>query len=194
MVFPAGILQPPFYDPKASLAVNMGAIGMVVGHELTHGFDDEGSQFAADGNLASWWEPGTRARFEEKTQCIADQYEKYEPIPGVHLNGKLTMGENIADNGGVKLAFEAYRSMRAGADLRLVADGFNEDQQFFLAVAQAWCTNQTEDVQRMRATVDPHSPPRFRVNGSLANQPAFWEAFSCEPGTTMRPANACSVW
>ena len=194
MVFPAGILQPPFYDPKASLAVNMGAIGMVVGHELTHGFDDEGSQFASDGNMENWWEPETRARFEAKTQCIEGQYEKYEPLPGVHLNGKLTMGENIADNGGVKLAFEAWVSMRAAAAERLVADTFTEEQQFFLAVAQSWCTNATEDALRLRAATDPHSPPRFRVNGSLSNQPAFWEAFSCEPGTKMRPADACSVW
>jgi len=194
MVFPAGILQPPFYDPRASLAVNMGAIGMVVGHELTHGFDDEGSQFAADGNLQSWWEPETRERFEQKTQCIVDQYGRYEPVPGVALNGKLTLGENIADNGGVKLAFDAFKAMRGTDDTRLVADGFSEEQQFFLAVAQAWCTNATEDVQRMLATVDPHSPPRFRVNGSLSNQPHFWEAFACEPGTKMRPADACAVW
>ncbi len=194
MVFPAGILQPPFYDPAASVAVNMGGMGMVVGHELTHGFDDEGSQYAADGNLHSWWEPATRERFEARTQCIGDQYAAYEPVPGVKLNGKLTMGENIADNGGVKFAFEAYRSMRKDAPERLVADGFNEDQQFFLAVAQAWCTNSTEEIQRMRAATDPHSPPRFRVNGALSNQPEFWKAFSCEPGSTMRPRNACAVW
>jgi len=194
MVFPAGILQPPFYNPKASLAVNMGGMGMVVGHELTHGFDDEGSKFAADGNLQSWWAPETREKFESRTQCLVDQYGSYEPLPGVRLNGKLTLGENIADLGGVKLAFEAYRAMRQSAPERLVADGYSEDQQFFLAVAQAWCTNTLEERARMLANVDPHSPPRFRVNGSLSNQPAFWEAFQCAEGTPMHPANACTVW
>lgn len=194
MVFPAGILQPPFYSPAASDAVNMGAMGMVVGHELTHGFDDEGSKFAGDGNLSKWWAEGTREKFEAKTQCLVDQYASYEPLPGVKLNGKLTLGENIADNGGVKLAFEAYRKMRKDAKEPLVADGFTEDQQFFLAVGQAWCTNAKDDVQRMMATVDPHSPPRFRVNGSLSNLPAFAEAFQCKPGSKMRPQNVCAVW
>jgi predicted metalloendopeptidase len=200
MVFPAGILQPPFYSPKATVAVNMGAMGMVVGHELTHGFDDEGSQFSAVGKLETWWEPATRERFEARTQCLADQYAAYEPLPDVKLNGKLTLGENIADNGGVKLAFEAYRAMRRDAREIYVAKGpkegqaFTEDQQFFLAVGQAWCTNAKEEVQRMRVTVDPHSPPRFRVNGSLVNQPSFAEAFQCKPGSKMRPQNACAVW
>lgn len=194
MVFPAGILQPPFFDKDASLPVNMGGMGMVVGHELTHGFDDEGSKFAADGNLANWWTPEVRERFEQKTQCVVDQYASYEAVPGVNLNGKLTLGENIADIGGVKLAFSAYRQMRQDDPVRFEADGFSEDQQFFLAVGQAWCNKAREEVARMLAQVDPHSPPRYRVNGSLANTPEFAEAFQCAPGTPMRPHDACRVW
>jgi predicted metalloendopeptidase len=194
MVFPAGILQPPFYSTKASLAVNLGGMGMVVGHELTHGFDDEGSQFAADGNLASWWSTDARARFEDKTKCIADQYASYEPLPGVKLDGKLTMGENIADNAGVMLAFRAYRRLRDGAPETTVADGFTEDQQFFLSVGQSWCFKGRDEWVRMAAQVDPHSPARFRVQGSLANLPDFAEAFQCKAGSAMRRAAACTIW
>lgn len=194
MVFPAGILQPPFFDIDAGVAVNMGGMGMVVGHELTHGFDDKGSQFAADGNLKNWWDPEVAKSFAEKTQCVAEQYANYEAVPGLKLNGQLTLGENIADIGGVKLAFEAYRQMRKDASERVIADGFSEDQQFFLSVGQAWCTNVREEIARMYVQVDPHSPPKWRVNGSLSNVPAFSEAFACEVGTPMRPANACSVW
>jgi len=194
MVFPAGILQPPFYSSKASIAVNLGGIGMVVGHELTHGFDDEGSQFAADGNLSNWWEPESGQKFKSKTQCVDDQYAGYETLPGVKLNGKLTLGENVADSGGVMLAFRAYREMRKNAKEVTVADGFSEDQQFFLAVGQAWCSKQTDQVARMLAQVDPHSPPKFRVNGSLANLAEFSKAFSCAGGTPMSSSRACKVW
>lgn len=194
MVFPAGILQPPFYGHKQSLAVNLGGMGMVVGHELTHGFDDEGSQFDAKGNLDNWWMPEVREKFSKKTGCVENQYASYEALPGLKLNGKLTLGENIADNAGVMLAFHALVEMRAGANERIVADGFTEEQQFFLATGQAWCTKARDEWARMAAQVDPHSPPKLRVNGSLSNTPAFWEAFSCEEGTPMRPANACRVW
>jgi putative endopeptidase len=194
MVFPAGILQPPFFDRAASIAVNLGGMGMVVGHELTHGFDDEGSKFDADGNLSDWWDEATRARFTEKTQCVEEQYAQYEALPGVPLNGKLTLGENIADIGGVKLGFEAYRRLRAEAPEKLVAEGFTEDQQFFLSVGQVWCTKAREEVARMLAQVDPHSPPKWRVNGSLVNVPEFGEAFGCEVGTPMRPREICRVW
>lgn len=194
MVFPAGILQPPFYNPEANVAVNLGGMGMVVGHELTHGFDDKGSQFAADGNLKNWWGPEVGEAFQQKTQCVAEQYSKYEVQPGVFLNGELTLGENIADIGGVKMAFRAYRALREGAPEVVVADGFTEDQQFFLSVGQAWCTKAREEMERMQAQMGPHSLPRFRVNGSLSNQPEFAEAFSCEAGTPMRPKNACEVW
>ncbi|MCC6647084.1 MAG: M13 family metallopeptidase [Polyangiaceae bacterium] len=194
MVFPAGILQPPFYGNKQSLAVNAGGIGMVVGHELTHGFDDEGSQFAGNGNLENWWAPEVKGRFEKKATCVADQYSAYEALPGVKLNGRLTLGENIADIGGIKLAFRAYRKLRADAATVDVADGFTEDQQFFLAVGQAWCFKAKDEWTRMAASVDPHSPPKFRVNGALSDTPEFAAAFSCKEGAPMRPANACVVW
>jgi putative endopeptidase len=194
MVFPAGILQPPFFNPKAAVAVNMGAMGMVVGHELTHGFDDQGSQFDGDGNLKSWWEKAVRARFDERTACIEKQYAGYEALPGLKLNGKLTLGENIADAGGVKLAYHAYRALRADASERLVADGLNEDQQFFVSLGQIWCSKSREAFARLRAKTDTHSPPGWRVNGSLQNFPAFAEAFSCKEGSVMRPKNSCSVW
>ncbi|MBI4511580.1 MAG: M13 family metallopeptidase [Deltaproteobacteria bacterium] len=194
MVFPAGILQPPFYSLAASLPVNLGAIGMVVGHELTHGFDDSGAQFAHDGNMQNWWEPAVEKQFKDKTQCVVDQYGKFEALPGLFVNGKLTAGENIADMGGIKLAFHAYREMRKGAKEVVVADGFNEDQQFFLALAQAWCSKTREEAVRLRVTTDSHAPPHLRVNGPLANLPEFAAAFSCAEGTPMHPANTCEVW
>lgn len=194
MVFPAAILQPPFFNVNAHLPVNMGGMGMVVGHELTHGFDDEGSQFAADGSLTNWWSPSVREEFEKKTKCVVEQYSQYSPIKDVKLNGELTLGENIADIGGVKLAFQAYRNMRKNAKEEYVAEGFNEDQQFFLSVGQIWCAKAREEAARMLAQVDPHSPPRFRVNGSLSNTPEFAKAFGCAVGTPMNPAGACKVW
>jgi putative endopeptidase len=194
MAFPAGILQPPFYSARSAIAVNLGAIGMVVGHELTHGFDDEGSQYDAKGNLESWWEPETRKRFEAKTQCVVDQYSAYEPLPGVKLNGKLVLGENIADIGGLKLAFRAYRALRKDATERLVADGFNEDQQFFLSFGQSWCSKDREEVARLLAQVDPHSPAKFRVNGTLTNSPEFARAFACAEGKALSPKRRCDVW
>lgn len=194
MVFPAGILQPPFYSPSASVSVNMGAMGMVVGHELTHGFDDEGSQFDSAGNLRDWWSAEVRKRFEGETQCMERQYSGYEALPGVSLDGRLTLGENIADNGGVKLAYSAYRAMRADAPEALVAEGLTEDQQFFVATGQIWCAKARDEYARMAAKVDPHSAPRFRVNGSLANSPEFAAAFSCPAGAPMNPAKKCAVW
>jgi putative endopeptidase len=194
MVFPAGILQPPFYSSKYAIAVNLGGMGMVVGHELTHGFDDEGSQFDGKGNLDNWWAPEVGEKFRGKTSCIADEYGSFETVPGVKLNGKLTLGENIADNGGILLAYEAYKTLRDGAKEAYVADGFSEDQQFFLATGQAWCSKQRDEYAKMAAQVDPHSPPKFRVNGSLSNLKPFWDAFSCKEGTPMHPAKACKVW
>lgn len=194
MVFPAGILQHPFYDVDSAVAVNLGAMGMVVGHELTHGFDDKGSKFDGNGNLSKWWPEDVREAFEERTQCVVKQYEQYEALPGLTLNGELTLGENIADIGGLKLAFAAYRSLREGANEAIVADGFTEDQQFFLANAQVWCSKIREPEAKRRVQVDPHSPPRFRVNGAMANLPEFGEAFSCEVGSPMRPEETCSVW
>ena len=194
MVFPAGILQPPFYNPKANIAVNLGGMGMVVGHELTHGFDDQGSQFDGDGNLKNWWNDDTRKKFTERTSCMEKQYDKYEAVPGVTLNGKLTLGENIADAGGVKLAFAAYRKMRENSPEVMVAEELTEDQQFFVSVGQVWCSKYRPDFAKMRATTDYHAQPNWRVNGSLANTPEFGEVFECEEGSKMRPEEPCSVW
>jgi predicted metalloendopeptidase len=194
MVFPAGILQPPFFSAEASVPVNLGAMGMVVGHELTHGFDDSGAQFDGDGNLNDWWEASDKEAFSSRGECVAKQYSNYEPIPGVKINGKLTLGENIADMGGVKLAFMAYRNMRAKAAKTMVADGYTEDQQFFLAVGQAWCNKAREEELRRRVVTDPHSMPKFRVIGALSNLPEFAEAFQCKAGSAMAPENSCQVW
>ncbi len=193
MVFPAGILQPPFYSSKNAVAVNLGAIGMVVGHELTHGFDDSGAKFAADGNMTDWWDPAVKEQFQKKTQCVVKQYASYEPMPGVKLNGELTQGENIADIGGIKMALHAYRAMRAGKP-PIVAGGFSEDQLFFLGHAQAWCGKYRPELQKLLVTVDPHSPGRFRVNGPLSATPEFAKAFSCPANAPMAPAARCEVW
>jgi putative endopeptidase len=193
MVFPAGILQNPFYQIDRSIAVNLGGMGMVVGHELTHGFDDQGSQFDAKGNMANWWAPETEKEFKARTQCVIDQYASYE-AGGAKLNGKLTAGENIADIGGIKLALAAYRQMRSSAAETDIADGFTEDQQFFLSFGQTWCAKMRPEIESMLVTVDPHSPPKWRVNGTLAATPDFAKAFRCKVGAKLRPKNACVVW
>ncbi len=194
MVFPAGILQPPFFDAKSSIPVNLGAMGMVVGHELTHGFDDEGSQYDLNGNLANWWTPSVGGTFKDKGQCVADQYSGYEVLPGVRLNGKLTLGENIADVGGMKLAFRAYRALRASSPTQQIADGYTEDQQFFIATGQIWCSKVRDEEATRLATVDPHSAPRFRVDGPMSQLPEFAEAFKCQAGAKMVSPKRCSVW
>ena len=193
MVFPAGILQTPFYSVDASIPVNLGGMGVVVGHELTHGFDDQGAQYDADGNLKDWWKPETEKLFKQRTQCVVNQYSSYE-IAGVKLNGANTTGENIADIGGVKLALNAYRSLREKAPDTVVADGFTEDQQFFLGFGQAWCQKARPEYEKLLATVDVHSPAKWRVNGAVSDTPDFARAFSCKANVKMRPANACVVW
>ncbi len=193
MVFPAGILQPPFFDAKSPVAVNLGGIGMVIGHELTHGFDDEGSQFDGNGNLANWWSPQVNEKFKARTGCVADQYSGFEVQPGLKVNGKLTLGENIADLGGLKLAFSAFKALRKNSQ-PIVAEGFSEEQMFFLANAQVWCGKARPEYERQMIQKNPHSPPRFRVNGPLANTPEFSAAFQCKVGTAMRPATTCAVW
>jgi len=191
---PAGILQPPFFGKDRSIAANLGGIGMVVGHELTHGFDDQGAQFDAQGNLKDWWQPEDKAKFQARGTCLADQYSTFEVLPGKHVNGKLTLGENIADLGGIKHAFLAYKKLRAGADKTYVADGLTEDQQFFVAVGQAWCSKDREAEAIRRLTVDVHAPPRWRVNGALRNLPEFASAFGCAANTAMAPAQTCTIW
>jgi predicted metalloendopeptidase len=193
MAFPAGVLQPPFYSPRASLAVNMGSTGETIGHELTHGFDDAGSQFDAKGDLTPWWDPETRKRFDARTQCVVDQYSAYENL-GVKINGKLTLGENIADLGGLTLAFRAYRALREGAEERLLADGFDEDQQFFLSYGQSSCTKWREARERTLLQTGTHSPRKYRVNGPVTNMPEFASAFSCAEGTALNPKQRCEVW
>jgi predicted metalloendopeptidase len=185
IVFPAGILQPPFFDPQADDAVNYGAIGMVIGHEMTHGFDDEGRQYDAQGNLKDWWTPEDSRAFAARTGLVVRQFDALEALPGLPLNGRLTLGENIADLGGLKLAFAAYRKSRDGRPRPADLDGFTAEQRFFLGYAQAWAFHAREETVRMRVTVDPHAPPRFRVNAPLANLPEFAQAFGCGEGTAM---------
>jgi len=193
MVFPAGILQPPFYSVDASIPVNLGGMGVVVGHELTHGFDDQGAQYDLDGNLKDWWKPETEKQFKQRTQCVIDQYTKYQ-VSGQNLNGANTVGENIADIGGVKLALAGYRALRSSAADTVVADGFTEDQQFFLGYGQAWCAKARPEYEKLTATVDVHSPAHWRVDGALSATPDFAKAFRCKASAKMRPANACVVW
>jgi putative endopeptidase len=194
--FPAGILQPPFYSNTADDAVNYGAVGAVIGHELTHAFDDEGRQFDADGNLKDWWQKSDADEFENLSDCIVKEYGRFTPLPGVHLNGKLTLGENTADNGGIHLAYLALMDelSKKGISPSKTLDGYTEPQQFFLGFAQIWCEHKRPELERLRAQVDPHSPGRFRVNGVVSNTPEFSEAFGCKIGDQMYEAKGCRVW
>lgn len=192
--FPAGILQPPFFDKQQDDATNYGAIGAVIGHELSHGFDDEGRQFDAKGNFDDWWAPADAKAFDERADCLVKEYGAFELPGGVHMNGKLTLGENTADNGGLRLALMALRADLAGNGLR-DKQGFSPMQRFFLGWAQAWCANETDELQRLRAQTNPHSINRFRANGVLSNMPEFGEAFSCKLNQPMvRGTNSCRVW
>ncbi len=190
---PAGVLQPPFFDNRMDAAVNYGAIGAIMGHELTHGFDDEGRQFDAQGNLRNWWTPEDAAEFEKRADCFIKEYSAFSAVDEVHLNGKLTLGENTADNGGVHLAFMALMKLLDGKPQPKI-DGFTPQQRFFLAWGQSWCENVRPEMSRMWAQTDPHSPGRDRVNGVLGNLPEFREAFACHEGQPMVRAPACRVW
>jgi putative endopeptidase len=192
--FPAGILQPPFFDNHMDAAVNYGAIGSVMGHELTHGFDDQGRQFDAQGNLRDWWTPEDAKEFEKRAECFIKEYSAFTPVDDVHLNGKLTLGENTADNGGVHLAFLALMKSMEGKPQPPKIDGFTPQQRFFLSWGQAWCQNVRPEVARLRAQTDPHSDGRDRVNGVVGNMPEFGEAFACHAGQPMIHAPACRVW
>jgi putative endopeptidase len=200
IVFPAGMLQPPMFDLTADDAYSYGAIGRVVGHELTHGFDDEGRKFDADGNLTDWWTEGDAKAFEERAACIEKQYEEYSPVNDaasgkpIYLKGKLTLGENTADNGGVRMAYQAYMKSLEGKEPKEV-DGFTPEQRFFLGYAVSRCENVTDDYARLMVDTDPHSPGRFRLIGAVTNMPEFWKAFRCKPGQPMvRGDKACKVW
>jgi putative endopeptidase len=193
--FPAGILQPPFFDYSLDDAVNYGAIGAVIGHEMTHGFDDQGRHYDAEGNLADWWTAEDAARFEARAKKLVDQFGGYEPLPGSKINGELTLGENIADLGGVTLAFEALERSLAGK-ARKPVDGFTPEQRFFLSFAQVWRSNIREDALRQQLAVDPHAPGTFRVIGALANLQPFDDAFGIEPGDPMwlSPGDRAKIW
>jgi predicted metalloendopeptidase len=186
MCFPAGILQPPFFDEKADDATNYGALASTIGHELTHGFDDQGRQYDADGNLKSWWTEEDAKRFQERAEIVAKQYDAYEPLPGLHINGHQTLGENIADIGGLRVSYEAFKLATAGKKLQ-PADGFTPDQRFFIAFAQGWRTNQRPEQVRTQVTSNVHSPVKWRVNGPVANFPEFRAAFDCPPAKETWP-------
>ncbi len=191
--FPAGILQPPFYSNAANDAVNYGGIGAVMGHELTHGFDDEGRKYDGQGNLREWWTKADAEAFEKRAQCFIDEYSSFKAVDDVHVNGKLTLGENTADNGGIRLAFMALMDLLNGRQLAPI-DGYTTEQQYFIAYGQIWCEKQTGEFARLLTQVDPHSPPQDRVNGVLRNFPEFRKAFSCKVGQPMVAAPACRVW
>ncbi len=194
ITFPAGILQPPFFNFEADDAINYGAIGGVIGHEITHGFDDSGSRFDADGNLKMWWTSVDREKFEQRAACVVDQFNGYEVQPGLFINGKLTLGENIGDFAGLTVAYDAYmRSLQGKKKLGKI-DGFTPEQRFFLGWAQVWAGKYTPEAERTQVKGNPHSLPRWRVNGPLSNMPQFAAAFGCKTGQTMVRTNACSIW
>lgn len=193
--FPAGILQPPFYYKNGDEAANYGAIGAVVGHELTHGFDDQGRQFDGEGNLRDWWKPEDKQNFLERTGCVVDEYGNFVAIDDVKQNGKLTLGENAADNGGLRLAYMALEHALERKEVKAgKLDGFTPEQRFFLAFAQVWCENRTDESSRLSALTDPHSAGRFRANGVLQNMPEFQQAWGCKVGDPMVSTNPCRVW
>jgi predicted metalloendopeptidase len=187
IVFPAGILQPPFFDAKADDAVNYGGIGAVIGHEMTHGFDDEGRQFAADGSLTDWWTPESAEKFKERSTAIIKQFNDYVAIDDLHVNGALTTGENIADLGGLKVAYAALQKALAGKPREKIG-GFTPEQRFFLSWATVWHTNIRDQALRLQVNTDPHSPARFRVNGPISNLEEFYHAFDVPEGAPMRRA------
>jgi len=191
--FPAGILQPPFYDQKADDAVNFGGIGMVIGHELTHGFDDEGSQFDADGNLKNWWTPQDKEQFDKLEQCFVNEYDSFVVVDDVHIKGKLTLGENTADNGGLRIAHMALLDVLGTTPTKEI-DGYTPEQRFFISFAQVWCTNETPQQTRLQALSNEHSDARFRVNGVVSNMPEFAKAFGCKANSPMIRKPACRVW
>jgi putative endopeptidase len=197
IVFPAGILQPPFYNTNADDAVNYGAMGAVIGHEMTHGFDDQGRQFDAEGNLRDWWTPADAGAYKQRAQRVSDQFDAYTVVDSVtHVNGKLTLGENIADLGGLTVAYEAMERAMAGKPRPAPIDGLTPEQRFFMGWAQVWRELQTPQAERLQVNTDPHAPGRWRVNGPLANMPRFAQAFGCKPGDPMVRGDAvrAQIW
>jgi putative endopeptidase len=198
--FPAGILQPPFYSNSMDPAVNFGGIGVVIGHEMTHGFDDEGSKYDLHGNVRTWFTPADLKQFDEKTSCVADEYSGFKVAEGQNLNGRLTLGENTADNGGIRIAFQALEETLAKDPNALAGyttgekDGYTPAQRFFIAFGQVWCQNQTEQSARVSAKTDPHSSGEWRTNGTVQNFDEFGKAFGCKVGQPMMPVKSCRVW
>lgn len=197
IVFPAGILQPPFFDQKMDDAVNFGGIGIVIGHELTHGFDDQGRKFDPQGNLRDWWTADDAKEFEKRASCIADEYSNFVSVDDLKLNGRLTLGENTADNGGARIALAALLNMlgqdKSGKEMEKI-DGYTPEQRFFLGFGRVWCQKIRPESARMRINVDPHSPGRYRVNGTVQNMPEFQKAWGCKAGQPMVSENMCRVW
>jgi putative endopeptidase len=195
IVFPAGILQPPIFDANADPAINYGAAGGVIGHELTHGFDDEGRKLDAEGKLSDWWTPEDAKTFQERADRLGAEYSQFEPLPGVKVNGQLTMGENIADLGGLTLALEAYRASLGGKPAPVI-DGMTGDQRVFLGWAQAWRGKAQDAAIKRQVTSDPHSPRVYRVNGVVRNIDAWYEAFDVKPGDKMylAPEDRVRIW
>jgi putative endopeptidase len=197
IVFPAGILQPPFFDKKMDDAVNFGGIGVVIGHELTHGFDDQGRKYDPKGNLRDWWTPEDGKEFEKRAGCIANEYGNFVAVDDLKLNGKLTLGENTADNGGARVAYNALMQMIAADKTGKAAEkigGYTPEQRFFLGFGRVWCEKRRPEFSRMLVTVDPHSPGKYRVNGVVQNMPEFQKAWGCKAGQPMVAENACHVW
>ena len=195
IVFPAGILQPPFFSATADDAVNYGGMGSVIGHEMGHGFDDQGAQYDNDGNLKNWWSAEDLEKFKQRTTLIANQYDAYTVLDTIHVNGSLTLGENAADIGGLSVAYAALQKALAGKPKPLI-DGFTPEQRFFLAWAQIWRQNITPQNQMVRINTDPHSPGRWRTNGPVSNMPEFAQAFGCKPGDPMVRGDAvrATLW
>jgi putative endopeptidase len=191
--FPAGVLQPPLFDPKMDDAPGYGNTGGTIGHELIHGFDDEGRQFDAQGNLKNWWTPQDSKQFQQRAQCIVNQYAQYTVVDNIKINSKLTLGEDMADLGGLVLAWTAWK-----VQTTLVKpesrDGFTPEQRFFIGFAQWACENNRPEAMRVQAATDPHSPGKYRVNGVVVNMPEFGKAFACKPGSAMVSAKPCKVW
>ena len=194
--FPAGILQAPFFNPDADDAINYGSIGAVIGHEVTHGYDDQGSEFDAQGNLKNWWTESDKKNFDTRAQCIVDQFDSFEVEPGLHMQGKLVSGESIADLGGLYVAYDAFMKSLQGKPRPANIDGFTPEQRFFLGWAQVWAEKNTPEVERLQSQSDPHPLSRFRVNGPLSNMPLFAEAFQCKAGDPMvrEASKRCQIW
>jgi predicted metalloendopeptidase len=195
IVFPAAILQPPFFDANADDAVNYGGIGAVIGHEISHGFDDQGAQYDGNGNLRDWWTEADHKNFKAKTTALVNQYNAFEPLPGYHVNGELTLGENIADNSGLAIAAKAYKISLKGKKAPVI-DGMTGEQRLYAGWAQVWRSKMREQQQIVQVKTDPHSPGQYRANGTLRNQPGFYEAFKVKQGDKMylAPQERVIIW